>query len=77
MPIYEYRCDDCGQAFEYLARSMSSTEPVSCPKCGGLRVKRQLSVFAARQQGDGESCCGLAPGSSQCGQCPGLRNCVP
>lgn len=43
MPIFEYRCDQCGQAFEELV--FSSTK-VACPKCQGARVTRQLSVPA-------------------------------
>jgi putative FmdB family regulatory protein len=35
MPIYEYRCRDCGQSVEEL-QPMSATGPSGpCPDCGG------------------------------------------
>jgi putative FmdB family regulatory protein len=44
MPIYEYACDRCHDEFELLVRGEET--PV-CPKCGGERLTRQLSVPAA------------------------------
>jgi putative FmdB family regulatory protein len=43
MPIYEYICDECGQAFEALVRA---TTEAACPQCGATRLSKQLSVFA-------------------------------
>ncbi|MFN0179215.1 MAG: FmdB family zinc ribbon protein [Gemmatimonadales bacterium] len=43
MPIYEYRCDQCGKAFEELV--FASTK-VACPSCRATRVTKQLSVPA-------------------------------
>ncbi len=44
MPIYDFRCSACGQAFELLVRS--STVP-QCPHCQSNAVQRQLSLTAA------------------------------
>ena len=33
MPIYEYRCDECGKRSSALLPSYSSPDPV-CPHCG-------------------------------------------
>ena len=35
MPLYEYRCQECGKEFEKLVRSISSTPEVECPHCAG------------------------------------------
>ncbi|MGO8748612.1 MAG: FmdB family zinc ribbon protein [Thermoguttaceae bacterium] len=43
MPIYEYICHDCGQAFELLVRS--DEKPI-CPSCGTGKLAKQLSVPA-------------------------------
>lgn len=43
MPIFEYRCDQCGNGFEELV--FASTK-VACPKCHTSRVTKQLSVPA-------------------------------
>lgn len=45
MPIYEYRCADCGTRFEKLLRRLSAEEIV-CPSCDSKQVNQQLSVFA-------------------------------
>ena len=47
MPMYEYRCEDCGERFEKLVRSSSSQEPIGCPNCGGTDTRKQFSTFAS------------------------------
>ncbi|UDY37873.1 FmdB family zinc ribbon protein [Dermatobacter hominis] len=34
MPVYEYRCRDCGHDFE-IQQSMSDDALTECPSCGG------------------------------------------
>jgi putative FmdB family regulatory protein len=59
MPIYEYRCDDCGTKFEKLVRR-SDSDGVTCPSCGEKHLTQQLSTFAAQvggaKQADGPVC---------------------
>jgi len=47
MPIYEYRCQECGEKFEKFVRSMNNLGPeVKCPKCGAnMKVEKLLSGF--------------------------------
>jgi putative FmdB family regulatory protein len=47
MPIYEYRCEDCGTSFEALVRPGHRGD-AQCPRCSGARLSREMSVFAAR-----------------------------
>jgi putative FmdB family regulatory protein len=47
MPIYEFRCEDCGASFETLVRSGHRGD-AHCPRCNGARLAREMSVFAAR-----------------------------
>jgi len=47
MPIYEYRCEDCGTKFEKLIRRQSETDALECPSCGQQHLKQELSTFAA------------------------------
>jgi putative FmdB family regulatory protein len=47
MPMYEYRCDECGKGFELLRRMSEADFGVACPKCESSAVKRQYSTFAA------------------------------
>ncbi|CAD5371946.1 Putative regulatory protein, FmdB family [Rubrivivax sp. A210] len=44
MPMYDYRCSACSQAFELLVRS--STVP-ACPHCQSTELQRQVSLTAA------------------------------
>jgi len=53
MPLYEYRCEGCGQPEEKL-ESLSAPEAHACPSCGAaLGMKRQLSVAAFALAGSG------------------------
>jgi putative FmdB family regulatory protein len=45
MPIFEYRCMQCGDAFETLQARGGEAAP-SCPRCGAAGAERLLSVFA-------------------------------
>ncbi|MBC7250825.1 MAG: zinc ribbon domain-containing protein [Anaerolineae bacterium] len=45
MPIYEYRCQQCGQQFEKFVRSSSDQNKVECPYCHSTQVKKEFSVF--------------------------------
>lgn len=33
MPIYEYKCPECGEVFEEWAKSCDSHKDCACPKC--------------------------------------------
>lgn len=46
MPIYEYRCQECGQRFDAWLRSLSSAPPDKCPGCGASAIKRLPSLTA-------------------------------
>jgi len=53
MPLYEYRCEACGQQEEKL-ESLSAPEAHECPACsaaGGM--KRQVSITAFTLAGEG------------------------
>ncbi len=61
MPIYEYRCEECGRTFEMLRRWSESDSDVKCPACESEQVERQISTFAAAVASGG---CGTGPGGS-------------
>ena len=45
MPIYEYSCRTCGEAFEALVRVGASA---SCPKCASVDLERLISAPAIK-----------------------------
>ncbi len=52
MPIYEYRCEDCGHTLDALQKL--SDEPLKdCPECAQPSLKRLMSAPAFRLKGGG------------------------
>ena len=47
MPIFEYRCENCGSKYEVLHKSSAHQEEVTCPKCNSTKSKKLLSTFSA------------------------------
>ena len=45
MPIYEYRCEDCGERSD-LFHKAGAGETLSCPQCGAQRLRRLFSSVA-------------------------------
>ena len=52
MPIYAFRCEQCGHSFDRLQK-LSDPDPDSCPSCGAASVKRAVTAPAFRLAGGG------------------------
>ncbi|MBK1695483.1 FmdB family transcriptional regulator [Chromatium weissei] len=52
MPIYEYRCEHCGEALEKIQK-ISDPPLIDCPNCGQPALKKQLSAAGFRLKGGG------------------------
>ena len=53
MPIYEFRCAECGHEFEKLQK-MSDPDPEICPECGKRGgISRLISAAGFRLKGGG------------------------
>ena len=52
MPIYEYRCDDCGRLTSVLVRTFSETPSPMCGRCGGANLRKLVSRFATVKSDD-------------------------
>ncbi len=59
MPIFEYRCQDCGHKFEAI---LFGAEQAECPKCHTQSLEKQLSTFAVSKSG------GATSASAGCGE---------
>ena len=46
MPIYEYRCKECGKIHEKLRRVQDADRELECPECRSHEVERLISAFA-------------------------------
>ena len=51
MPIYEYRCPECGLDFEKIQKIGADAPP--CPSCGFVDVKKKVSASAFVLKGSG------------------------
>ena len=45
MPIYAYRCRQCGEEFEKLVLSTAKAGQVICPACQSQEVERRPALF--------------------------------
>jgi len=52
MPIYEYRCGECGYQKEYMQR-MSDALLTDCPKCGKRSLTKLVSAAGFQLKGTG------------------------
>jgi len=48
MPIYEYKCNDCGTVFEQIILSKHNKEKVACTKCGSSKVQKTISAASLK-----------------------------
>ena len=54
MPIYEYGCKKCGNAFELMRPLADRDKASKCPNCGSRSVARKLSMFAVARGAEGD-----------------------
>lgn len=52
MPIYEYRCSDCGFQKEFLQR-MSDAPLTDCPECGKKSFNKMVTAAGFQLKGGG------------------------
>src|SRR5881394_635566 len=52
MPIYEYRCQSCGNQQEFL-RKVSDAPLTTCPQCGKPSLAKMLSAAGFQLKGSG------------------------
>jgi putative FmdB family regulatory protein len=75
MPLYEFRCEKCDNVIERLCRMGSNGKGLKCPKCGGAKMRRLMSVFSARSTGESGAATAVGSSCSTCtsGDCTTCR----
>lgn len=53
MPIYEYKCNQCGNRFEQLVFPSDDESEFECPSCGKKDICRLVSAFSCGSSGSG------------------------
>lgn len=71
MPVFDYKCADCGSTYDVYHKRVEVKEDVVCPKCGSLEHKRLISASMVSMGGsssaDFSSSCGTNAAGSCCG----------
>lgn len=71
MPIYEYRCADCGRRVSIFFRSLGAVGVPACPRCGGKELTRLMSRVAVRR-GAGDAAADDPGGEDELGGMGGM-----
>ena len=73
MPIYEYKCQECGEKSEFRITSQAQVDSLTCKGCGSRNLKKLFSAPAAittgRSFSSEGSCCGRPGSCSEPGHC--------
>ncbi len=76
MPLFEYKCTQCGHVTEFLEKP-GSRKRHACEKCGSPETEKALSSFTAQARGPGRrdecpTCTGPSCADAACrtGSCP-------
>ncbi|WP_320169454.1 zinc ribbon domain-containing protein [Maridesulfovibrio sp.] len=79
MPIYEYKCLECGNIYEEISSPEATS--AACPSCGSNSVEKLMSSTSSLTGKDtpnvpdarGTGCCGANPSAKGCvpGSCCG------
>ena len=48
MPLYEYRCKECGHLFEKMISFSQADKLPECPNCKGSETQKMVSMFASK-----------------------------
>ena len=61
MPIYQYRCRQCGQVSEFLLSTLPENETQACSSCGSSNMERLISapsLLKTSIHSERTTCCG-------------------
>lgn len=72
MPVYEYRCADCGQLTSVFTRKQGFEGSVQCSGCGGGNTSRAISSFAFSKSSGGSDFGDFGEGDDDLGGMGGM-----
>jgi len=61
MPIYDFRCQECGEVSEFLVANFSDSSTLVCSSCGSRNLEKLMSapsLLKNRANASGTTCCG-------------------
>jgi putative FmdB family regulatory protein len=69
MPIFEYRCSDCGHVTAFLEKARGRRRH-PCEECGSTKTDKLLSTFAAHSAGPSPAAACPQQGTCTSATCP-------
>jgi putative FmdB family regulatory protein len=57
MPIFDYRCNECGAQYDVLHKGKEITEDIRCPSCGSHHYTKLMSLPSIIIHGTSASHC--------------------
>ena len=69
MPLFDFTCDECGERFDKLFRTMTDKPLAQCPKCGSKHTRRALSLVNAGKSEGKSAADGGGNELPMCGRC--------
>ncbi len=54
MPIYEFYCKKCHRVFNFFSSRINTEKRPICPRCGKVKLERQVSMFSTSLGADKE-----------------------
>jgi len=61
MPIYQYKCRECGEVSEFLLPILSDNRSLACKSCGKDNLEKLMSapnLLKTSTGASGTTCCG-------------------
>jgi putative FmdB family regulatory protein len=70
MPIYEFKCEECGTSFSQI-RKMGDDKEIPCTECGSKKTQKLISLFSSITSSPEPDCSGCmqSPGGCGFGEC--------
>ena len=72
MPVYDYRCKECGATYDVYHKVRETTDDVTCPSCNSkahVRLMSAVSVGTTERGSRNETASSCATGSCCGGSC--------
>jgi putative FmdB family regulatory protein len=66
MPIYDYRCDECGATYDIFHKVREVVEDVVCPSCNSPKHTRLIGAPSIQMNGMTTKSSGESPAPSCC-----------
>lgn len=58
MPLYEYKCKDCGSVSEHLVGVGFDAPALECMQCGSTKLNQLISIVSVNRGAEPATCCG-------------------